>query len=315
MKVHLLASEPHYLEHLVAIWKHLPERLRGDRMFGQQARPDKRWDAGDVVMVAAFGDIWRVRNHRIIYVEHGAGQSYRGISDEVAAHYHGGQHPEHVIGYIGPRQSVVDAWGRPGFAAGSPVCDDYELFSEEQVAAITFHWNARRVCPEATTAFEHYIDRLPEIVASLRRNGWEVLGHRHPRFDHMSSAWRNLDVREANVDEVRRRAQVLIADNTSLMYEMLYLGRAVVALNAPWFRRDVDHGLRFWDLCPPRQVDDADGLLKLIAAEFPDPFGDMTERELAITAQVYGQPLSRGHDGIRAATWVTTLVAGLTGST
>jgi hypothetical protein len=104
---------------------------------------------------------------------------------------------------------------------------------------------------------------------------------------------------------------VLIADNTSLLYEMLYLGRKVVALNAPWYRRDVEHGLRFWEHAPPGQVDNAAELVEQIDADFPDRLGQIVERELAISGHVYGTAVSDGLDGLRAATWLTTHLGGM----
>jgi glycosyltransferase involved in cell wall biosynthesis len=61
-----------------------------------------------------------------------------------------------------------------------------------------------------------------------------------------------------------RDVDVLVCDNSSLMFEMAALGRRVVALNAPWYRRDVTHGLRFWSHIPGPDVDDVDTLARTL---------------------------------------------------
>ena len=48
-------------------------------------------------------------------------------------------------------------------------------------------------------------------------------------------------------DEVMERSTLYICDNSSTLYEFASTGRPVVVLNAPWFRRDIEHGLRFWE--------------------------------------------------------------------
>lgn len=304
MKVHALASWPHYAEHVHAIWKHLPDEIRGDSgsIVPQHIPLD------DIIMIGGGDDVDRTGGRRAIYVEHGAGQSYRG-DRKANGHpsYHGGQHPPHVIGYIAPRQEVADAWGRPAFAAGSPVCDSYplETGNTHRAVAITFHWNCY-VCPETRSALPHYENDLARIVEHLSDCGWVVLGHHHPRDARLPKMWRNLGVPVVSVDDVRRSADLLICDNTSLLYEMMYLGREVVALNAPWYRRDVHHGLRFWRDAPSSQASDVHDLIDLIDMEL---FGTPFDR--GIPERVYGKPLSDGHDGERAAAWVTRFVAGL----
>lgn len=313
MRIHALANALHLLHHLIPILQALPEDLRGEAIQDRQLTPAhvKLWSERDIVMVASYRDIAAARGRRVIYVEHGAGQSYVGARGEASRYYHGGDHPDNVVGYIGPRQSVIDAWGRPGFAAGAPICDPFELFSTERCVAITFHWNGAPPnmvgVPEAGTAWEHYVDRLADIVAEFRRNDWTVLGHHHPRFLAPVSVWNRLGVEVAPAEEVRRRAQLLVADNTSLMYEMMYLGRGVIALNAPWYRRDVEHGLRFWEHAPKVQVDDADELIDLIPSVASIETASALLCDWDVTQAVYGRAFSDGLDGLRAASWITPL--------
>ena len=301
MKIHVVSGAEHTGAHAIAIHQHLPAELRGDVLVDRYARAPRHWHPSDIVMAPSFTDIARARGHRVIYVEHGAGQSYVDAKPGFADYYPGGRHPENVIAHIGPREDVVNRWDVPGFAAGAPICDPYELYSPERVAAITFHWTAPQGPPEAGTAFEHYAHRLFDIVQALQDEGYEVLAHHHPRFTHLHSVWTRLGMRVASVDEVRRRAQLLIADNTSLMYEMLYLYRDVIALNAPWYRRDVEHGLRFWQWQPYTHAEDADYLIDLIRNESMR----RAEADGLICGYVYGKRRSDGYDGQRAAAWIT----------
>ena len=312
MKIHAVASMPHYEEHILAVWKHLPDSQRG-RLFLGRASVAKEIDPRDLVLVASHSDIERARGNPVIYIEHGAGQKY--ITDRGADYYHGAKHPENVVAYICPRQEVADAWGRPAIAVGSPVCDSFELFTnnENPVIAITFHWNAERVCPEAGTALDHYVTHLGRLVRQIRAQNCEVIGHRHPRNHRLSAVWKNLHVRTADVGEVRRTADILIADNTSLMYEMAHLNRMVVSLNAPWYRREVNHGLRFWDAVPGLEIDDPFTLLKIdwraLATPGDCPLAEVKRTEASMAA--YDLMLSNGHAGVKAAAFVTLTAAKL----
>lgn len=315
MKIHALARADHLAEHIDAVWLRLPEDLRGERLVDHHARAPKYWRHDDIVMVASFMDIGCAGDRRVIYVEHGAGQSYKSENKMGEAdYYHGGNHPENVIGYLGPRQDVIDAWGRPGFACGAPICDPYELFAPNKVAAITFHNQplAARHVPEMGTAFEHYARRMRDIIHALQHQGYTVWGHRHPRFKHLRGYWdREHGIYEATPHEVRASVQLLIGDNTSMMYEMMYLGRQVIALNAPWYRRDVEHGLRFWTYAPVTQADDPDQLVDVIGEidTIENRSSDLCD--LSLCDYVYGKSLSDGLDGLRAASWLTAFVSTL----
>lgn len=307
MKIHAFARYQHFMDHIAPIWNHLPESMRGWKHLDESRQPmPPKSEPDDVVMVAGDAD-WFI-DRRLIYVEHGAGQRYRTeslINPRARTSYHGCELPKNVIACISPRRDVADSWSVPAFAAGAPICDPYDLFAEEGVVAITFHWNAASVCPEATNAFDHYYRDLGRLIVQWRRDGLEILGHHHPRFSRIADRWKAWKVPVVDADTVRRRASILIADNTSLAYEMAYLGRQVVTLNAPWFRRDVDHGLRFWSHVPGVQVDNAKELEALDLAHLVGGWNP------AVTEYTYGKPQNYGDDGIKAAAWVTHLVTGL----
>ena len=311
MRIHAVASLPHYRNHVEAVWQHLPNGMKGQQSWGGGARVPSDADPDDLVMVAGFYDIERARGHRVIYVEHGAGQSYFSETGKPYPAYHGAEHPENVVAYISPNQRVADSWDRPAFATGAPVCDPHPLLTANQqpVVAIAFHWDCN-LFPETRSALEHYVQRLGAIVHFLRGEGLTVLGHHHPRDRRLPTIWRNLQVREATINEVRATADVLVIDNSSLAYEMLHLNRSVVTLNAPWYRRDVEHGLRFWEHAPGIMVDSPE---ELLAVPWQMLAGDsmLRSQPLAPAIAAYGTALSDGNAGMRAATWVTMFAAEL----
>jgi len=306
MRVHMGATHPHYRRHVEAVWKHLPDDVRGNIV----TKPLRGAPKEDVLMVGSRSDIDLAgsslgpKARRVIYVEHGAGQSYRGHPQSARhPHYHGGRHPSNVIGYISPRRDVAESWTQPGFAAGCPALDGFQR-EPQPVAAITFHWDAHMVCSEARTARPHYIERFEDIARWAFDAGYELVAHRHPKDRRAERIWRNLNIRfEPDYENILKHASVLIADNTSLMYEAALLDIPVIALNAPWYRKDVEHGLRFWSHVPGVQVDEADELLGLDVSNYvvEDPSAE-TRRSAA--QYCYGTNVG----GIAAADWVTDLL-------
>jgi len=177
----------------------------------------------------------------------------------------------------------LDPWHRsasPSYAGG-PGHEEVR----QRVVAVTFHW-ACSLVPETQWALPHYRPALTPLLAALRGVGADLLGHGHPRaWRPLRAEWGRLGVPAvADAARVLDQADVLVGDNTSLLYEFASLGRPVVVLNAPWYRRHVEHGLRFWNHVPGRQVDHPDELPGAVLAALADPDGDRTVREAAVAA-------------------------------
>ena len=132
-----------------------------------------------------------------------------------------------------------------------------------------------------------------------------MIGHGHPRawptlkivYDH----WGIEKVR--SFDHVMSRADCYVVDNSSTLYEFAATGRPVVVLNCPRYRRDVHHGLRFWDHIPGIQCDSPEDLPGAIELALEDPPELREIREEAVAA-VYPQ-----HDGHATDRAVEALLA------
>lgn len=320
MRLNLYASLPHYAEHLWPIWQALPERLRGAAWSSQ----DGSWwgsplaGLGDAqahpgpVLVASYGDAHAAttRGRELVYVEHGAGQTYGGDpAGASAAGLAGGGKLERVRLFICPNETVADRWRTryqaPAVAVGCPKMDWWlqgdnrrEDFAGNvtpgglqgagappKTVAVTFHWDSGLV-PETQGAWPAYDHVLPELAAWCEANGVRLLGHGHPRiWPRIARRWEALGVDPVRqLGDVFAGADVLVADNTSAMYEFASLDRPVIAVNAPWFRRDVEHGLRFWSHVPGLQVDDPANLIASIDAHLRDRTQGEAFRRRAVAA-------------------------------
>lgn len=234
--IRLLAHKPHYLDHLRPIWDLLPDQYK---------RTDEI-EAGDTLLIAGGPD--RKHGFPYVYLEHGAGQSYAGLD---STGYSGGSGHDACRLFICPNEDVAWRWQQrypdtPVAVVGCPRLDQYTGHRPPlRTVAITFHWDCTLV-PETRSAFPHYRKGLSRMIKSYREQGWTVLGHAHPKYRKvLVPFWKQLKVEWT--DDPLKDARVLVADNTSMMAEFAALKRPVVALNAPWYRRAVWHGQRFWD--------------------------------------------------------------------
>jgi hypothetical protein len=319
--IHALASHRHYAEHLLPIWQALDPSERG--MFVAASRDAWEWlgRRGVPVMlhraqlparrslvdgrqppwlVASYSDLVALGPHRrAVLVEHGAGQHYGGDGGTAASlPYHAGGRDRHRVDvFVCPNRVVAErnAAVYPDAMAVAVGCPKLDTYSRGESDAVVFAWHwhppVAASVPEAGSAHAEYADAVAALASERR---WLMLGHGHPR------AWSHYEAyyRAAGIEPVRElrealaRARLLVADNTSAMWEAVALDIPVVVVNSRRYRRDVNHGLRFWeyaDVGP--QVNDPGELAATIDAALA---GDVwAARRAEVASLLYG-PLDGG---------------------
>lgn len=303
-----VASWAHLVDHLAPIWRALPEDERGTFYVGKRTLVEHAasrgvratvgypHDPGPPTLVANYHDLTQTHiRRRVAYLEHGAGQTYAG---DFAAHpsYSGGTDRQRVALFLTLNETTAEREraAYPDSAVvvvGSPHLDELAavipVAPEERRVAFAFHWDCHLV-DETRETFRYWRRAVHDLAAA----GTPVLGHSHPRIadtlERHFVRWGVPFTRDLEV--VIARASVLCFDNTSAGYEAAALGVPVVALNSPRYRRDVEHGLRFWDLIPGPQADDPHELVEAIA-EAPGP--EWSDRRREVSARVY-PPVTRG---------------------
>jgi hypothetical protein len=330
MTVDVYATMTHYLAHIEPIWRALDMGERGTiYLAGQFASVEPpewvqdrvEWGAphglGPAVIVAGIMDQTTVERagRRTVYVEHGAGQSYDGDPNTAGdTSYSGSGGHDGTALFLCPSEAVADRWRdeypeTPAVAVGCPRLDRWHdgklkpsgLGEVVPTVAVTFHGFGARKIPETIGAWRHYDDALPALA-----DRFKVIGHGHPRlWRKIEQRWQAIGVETVpDVDDVFARASVLVGDNTSLLPEAASLGIPLVWLNAPWYRRDVQHGGRFWDW-PRGQVgaSDPEHLVRAVEIALSDPPEVRTAREEMVRT-VYvatdGQAAQRAAEAIRA---------------
>lgn len=227
------------------------------------------------VVVAGYRDMLMVNGkaERIALMQHGIGQSYGGRHDGagdwigspggldrgmVSLFLHPGGRPASLDKARYPRARVE--------VVGSPRLDRLHRKprdGHDPTIAITTHWDPQflkgqhgwQACPETHSAllcphFGGWFGIHDAIVELSKR--YHVIGHGHPgahvgNITDAAPMWEGMGIEVVrDFDEVCRRADLLVADNTSVIYEFAATGRPVVLLDPPWYDRDVGHGLRFW---------------------------------------------------------------------
>lgn len=297
MKVDVIASLPHFWDHLEPVWNALPAHVKGDRVDAS-VRGDR------LTMVSAIRDLRACRGP-VVFAEHGCGLTYTGTTN---ASYAGGRGRERVALFLCPNQRTADAnlatWPDiPAVVVGSPKMDELTGIPTRgnRNVVFAFHWDCQ-VVPETRTALPFVRDELVRLVHEPR--GWNMLGHGHPRaWTQTKMMWRQMGV--PTIDHFYGAVtygDVLVGDNSSVLYEWAALGRPVVVVNAPGYRRDVVHGLRFWDDVPGPQVNDPHELEEAILNALDhDTWGPERERITQVVYPHLGEATARAVDAIMEA--------------
>lgn len=281
--VHFYASQPHFLAHILPVYRALPHPYRGGLYLRGRARhkgiphiPGTPPRDDTVVVAASFEDYRALHSHPVILHNHGAGQSYDG-DPESAGHssYTGGRDRERVVLNLCPSTTDADRcreMGQPAVGVGVPYLDPYhrQVSWEEPISnpmsdhlrvvrdierrsgrppivAFSFHADMH-VCPETRWAFPHYEQAIIQLINSPDRP-YDIIGHGHPRFHAHWMNWyrRHRITYFPDFSNILDLADLYVCDNSSTLFEFASTGRPVVVLDAPWYRRDVHHGGRFWD--------------------------------------------------------------------
>ena len=278
MRIDFLAAQPHYLDHMAPVWYILPNRYKGifwipetmlDYVDGTLFHDPllkvynddtpKLFRGTNPVLVASYGDMLHVHNANsslpILMMEHGTGHTFGK-----AAYPNGPGKRDHVTMFLSPNQYTVDkihsVRQAPCHVIGTPKLDKViqeinphrlakQTPADSPLIAIGFHWGTKRNRPpESGSAFEHYKDIIPELSRQ-----YKLLAYGHPLAKAVYKPfYEDLGIEyTSDLFDVMKRADICINDLSSALYEFLVTGKPVIVLNAPWFRRDIQHGIRFWD--------------------------------------------------------------------
>lgn len=169
--------------------------------------------------------------------------------------YPGGDGADDVGLFLAPNEEVAAKWqarypAASAVAVGCPALDRWHLnppAPETPRLVLTFHWPSGH-CLEAGTAWPLYQRYVAEQLIPLAlREGWSVVGTEHPRWQkELLRSWQTMGVSAVGYDEAMETGTLLIADNTSMLPEFASTGRPILFLDSPEWRRDIDHGGRFW---------------------------------------------------------------------
>jgi hypothetical protein len=281
------ASERHYIDHTANIWLRLSSSVRNKFIVRtpELAEYAKSWGvsaevglpADNLTLVASFGD-YRRTSGPVIYMEHGIGHTYSNNHPS----YAGGSGKDRVVLFL-CQHELTAAKNQAAYPSvpvaiiGTPKLDAYKpRQAQGRTVAISFHWDCR-VSPESRSAFMYYRGIIGQLNTA---KDIKLIGHAHPKVSFnqtLQRYYKSLGVEYVHTfDEVLDRADLYVIDNSSTAYEFAAMGRLVLHLNAPSYRKDVSHGIRFWDYIPGPMVNQPREVLPKIRKmlDFPELFDD-----------------------------------------
>ncbi|SDB48912.1 CDP-Glycerol:Poly(glycerophosphate) glycerophosphotransferase [Desulfonatronum thiosulfatophilum] len=335
MKIDFLAWERHHFDHLAPIWHKIPDDFKG--FFYVITSYDKLHDfrgislVKDISIANSFSDLnidndvpekpivistfYKVDfltdlRRPIFYVEHGAGQTYIG------SQFYNFERKNVVLDIL-PSHRLSNIFRmRYPFAkkviVGCPLLDKWHKSffypsNRMPVVAISFHFE-RPSMPETKSSFPYFRVAVKNLSQQKK---WKILGHGHPRIiNQLAPIYEMYGIEVVkNFEDVMERADIYVCDNSSTLFEFASTDRPVVVLNAPWYRRDVEHGLRFWEHADIGvNCDHPDDLFNAIELALSDPCDQKKRRKKAVE-EIYAY--TDGEASNRAAQAIVTLAGSI----
>ena len=281
-----IASEGHYSEHIEPLI-----------ILGQESGKCKSvlpHEKPEVCIVSSYADLCAARSRfantktKLVYMEHGAGQSYQGILPSLKNYYAGGERLG--VGLVlSPGEACTAA-----YEAASPQHNHYsgtffveigcpklanwkgtELGTElvpggvyphilglptprNPKIGLSFHWDCE-VCPETSATWLQWLPVVSYVKKLMPE--WEWEGYCHPRNRHeLGAAYTKAGIPISGLNPVEEGCHILLCDNSSLGWEFMCFDRPTLWLDGVQYRY-ADHGLRFpsrgegRDVLGPRTLD------------------------------------------------------------
>ena len=278
-KIDFFARRIHFVDHLAPMWNNIKKDMKGTfylpahlekyaiglglenitplMPIGPGGNPVNIVPNGyGPIVTCAYGDLHQAyRQNTIrpqILMEHGVGLSF----PEYSPGYAGGSGIRAVVCLFLAPNEVIRAKTALTFPTayqaviGTPKMDKWvnqpkKKRTSPPTIAVAFHWDgASAICPEAGNAWKHYEKFLPTL-----NKHFDVIGHGHPKIiETLAPKYRKMGFKvETNFEDVLRQADCYVNDSSSTLYEFSCVDRPVVIMNAPWFRKNVNFGIRWWD--------------------------------------------------------------------
>ena len=277
--IDFFARRIHFIDHLAPMWNFIDKEMRGnfyvpkdlveytnslgiDAAYGLP--PITQYgslinivpNGHGPIVTCAYGDMSQAYRQNTtrpqILMEHGVGLSF----PEHSHGYAGGGGIRQIVSLFLPPNEVIRAKTAKTFPGarqvviGTPKMDKWVNIPKKKkdtppTVAIAFHWDgSKAVCPEAGNAYNHYKDHI-----HLLKKHFTILGHGHPKIiEKLRPDYQAMGIEVVtNFEDVLARADIYVNDSSSTLYEFSCTDRPVVILNAPWFRKNVNFGIRWWD--------------------------------------------------------------------
>jgi hypothetical protein len=213
------------------------------------------------IVTSAYGDMVLAAHYNerpLILMEHGVGLTFNDKNGKTISGYGGGEGERTQVSLFMAPNEYIAKKTRATFpnaeqvVIGTPKLDPWastfnspkRKVPEKPVICFSFHWDGSAVAPEAGNAWEYYRRHFVEVQKTFK-----VIGHGHPKIlDRLTPVYNKLGIPVyKDFEDVMEIADLYVNDASSTLYEFCVTNKPVVVLNAPWFRRNFYHGIRFWD--------------------------------------------------------------------